>query len=59
MTKNQTTNKYSEDFKKSLVMLHQNGKSITIFAENITYQILPLVDGLNFIVKLKLKMAKF
>ena len=28
MTKNQTNNKYSEDFKKSLVMLNQNGKTL-------------------------------
>lgn len=28
MTNNQTNNKYSEDFKKSLVMLNQNGKTL-------------------------------
>lgn len=28
MQKNQTINKYTDDFKKSLVMLHQNGKSL-------------------------------
>ena len=29
MTNNQTNNKYSEDFKKSLVMLNQNGKTLS------------------------------
>ena len=29
MPRNQTNNKYTDDFKKSLVMLHQNGKTLT------------------------------
>ena len=42
MKNNQTNNKYSDDFKKSLVMLHQNGKTLAGICKeyNVSYSAL-------------------
>jgi transposase len=52
--------RYDEEFKKSLVALHNNGKSQSCLMQGIRYfSIGPWLNGLNSIPRLRLKMAKF
>ena len=51
-------NKYDEDFKKSLVSLHQNGKPNPSFAKNTASPNPPSANGSNNTPPSKLMTAK-